>query len=183
MLWISVVCVSRMGSYWSLTPTLPCSSRVMKYDVFIIWGSLGHATWCSGVLASCSGKFNKHWAMVIWSMIPHCLMWDVWREINALTFEENERSIHDLKLSSFKLCLSGHILQVFLPLIFCMIYLIFLPSLLVSLDFFANTIAHYLCALFFFVVSSHLFFNEVLYFSKKGTNAIHFGHCHQWQLQ
>lgn len=47
---------------------------------------------------------------MIWSMIPHCLMWGIWRERNARTFEENERSIHDLKISSFKLCLSGHML-------------------------------------------------------------------------
>ena len=46
-------------------------------------------------LASWSGKFNRHRTTVIWSMIPHCLMWGIWREMNERTFEGNERSIHD----------------------------------------------------------------------------------------
>ena len=38
---------------------------------------------------------------VFWRMIPHCLMWVVWRERNTYTFEGNERSIHELKLLFF----------------------------------------------------------------------------------
>ena len=37
--------------------------------------------------------------MVIWSMIPHNLMWNIWQERNTHTFEGNERSTNDLKLS------------------------------------------------------------------------------------
>lgn len=41
--------------------------------------------------------------MVIWAMtmIPHCLMQGIWREMNASTFEGSERSTRDLKLSFF----------------------------------------------------------------------------------
>ena len=38
---------------------------------------------------------------VLWRMIPHCLMWVVWRERNTYTSEGNERSIHELKLLFF----------------------------------------------------------------------------------
>ena len=33
-------------------------------------------------------------------MIPHSLMWVIWREMNTRTFEGDERSIHELKLLS-----------------------------------------------------------------------------------
>lgn len=39
-----------------------------------------------------------HRSTVIWAMIPQCLMWAIWWERNAHTFEGNERSIHDLIL-------------------------------------------------------------------------------------
>lgn len=40
--------------------------------------------------------------MALWSMIPYCLMWDIWWEQNARTFERRETSIFDLKLLFFK---------------------------------------------------------------------------------
>ena len=38
---------------------------------------------------------------VLWRMIPHYLMWVVWRERNTYTSKGNERSIHELKLLLF----------------------------------------------------------------------------------
>ena len=38
----------------------------------------------------------------IWSIIPHYLMWCLWRERNTRCFEDIERSIPDLKLFFFK---------------------------------------------------------------------------------
>ena len=69
--------------------------------MFTIWGSLGHACGVVELLASWSGKFNRNRSTVIWSMIPHCLMWGIWRERNVCTFEGTERSIHNLMLSFF----------------------------------------------------------------------------------
>ena len=70
------------------------------------------------LLASWSSKSNWHRTKVIWSMVPHCLMWGIWREHNACTFDGNERLIHNLKLTawsflSFRLYLSGQMLRVF----------------------------------------------------------------------
>ena len=38
----------------------------------------------------------------IWSMIPHCLMWGIWRGCNAQTFEGCENSAHGLKFLFLK---------------------------------------------------------------------------------
>jgi len=39
-----------------------------------------------GIVKLWAGKFNKFKSAVIWSMIPHCLMWGIWWETNAHTF-------------------------------------------------------------------------------------------------
>ena len=51
------------------------------------------------LLTSWSWKSHRPKTKVLWSMIPHCLMWIIWRERkrNNCTFEGNERSIHELK--------------------------------------------------------------------------------------
>jgi hypothetical protein len=40
--------------------------------------------------------------LVVWRMVPHCVMWCLWRERNARHFEDSERSIVDLKLLFFQ---------------------------------------------------------------------------------
>ena len=63
------------------------------------------------------GLFGLHWVMpktvtellhcwfgsvgchsVIWKAIPHCIMWCLWQECNARTFEDCELSVVELKL-------------------------------------------------------------------------------------
>ena len=39
------------------------------------------------LLASWPGKFSKHRNGVIWNMVPHCLIWSIWRETNTQIFE------------------------------------------------------------------------------------------------
>jgi hypothetical protein len=46
--------------------------------------------------------FGAHWNMVVWWMVPHCVMWCLWRERNARHFEDCERSVVDLKLLFFQ---------------------------------------------------------------------------------
>lgn len=68
--------------------------------VFLLFGV--QWTMPSGVaelLASWSSKSDRYESVVIWSMIPHYLAWDIWRERNARTFEGSGQSVHDLKLS------------------------------------------------------------------------------------
>ena len=51
-----------------------------------------------GLLAYWQGRFGRHRNGYIWLMVPHCLLWYLWRERNSRRFEDKERSISDLKL-------------------------------------------------------------------------------------
>ena len=44
-----------------------------------------------------SCNFRCHRNIVIWRMEPHCLLWCIWREQNARSFEGRERSILEFK--------------------------------------------------------------------------------------
>ena len=46
--------------------------------------------------------FGRHCNGNIWIVVPHCLMWCIWKERNSRCFEDNERSMPDLKLLFFK---------------------------------------------------------------------------------
>ena len=54
-----------------------------------------------GLLACWQGRLGRHRNGRIWLIVPHCLMWCLWRERNSRCFEDNERSILDLQLFSF----------------------------------------------------------------------------------
>ena len=55
-----------------------------------------------GLLWCWQGSFGHHQNIYIWSIIPHCLLWCLWRERNSRCFEDTERSIPDLKLLFFR---------------------------------------------------------------------------------
>ena len=55
-----------------------------------------------GLLACGQGSFGRHRNGYIWSIVPHCLMWCLWRERNSRCFENIERSILDLNLLFFR---------------------------------------------------------------------------------
>ena len=55
-----------------------------------------------GFLACWQGKFGHHRNRYKWLIVPHCLLWHLWRERNSRCFEDNERSIPDLKLFFFR---------------------------------------------------------------------------------
>ena len=89
------------------------------------------------LIANWSGKFNRLWIKVLWRIILHCLMWLIWRERNACTFEGIERSIHELKLLAFTsffflLCVIGQMLRVFFLSFLYLICLIFVLALLLN---------------------------------------------------
>jgi hypothetical protein len=42
-------------------------------------------------------QYGNRTALCIWRMTPLCLMWCLWREQNARTFEDRETSLLDLK--------------------------------------------------------------------------------------
>jgi hypothetical protein len=51
------------------------------------------------LLASWQGRFGRSDTGVLWKAIPHCLMWCLWWERNARTFDGEENTTPDLKLS------------------------------------------------------------------------------------
>jgi hypothetical protein len=53
-------------------------------------------------LGSPHSNSGRHRSSEIWRAIPHCLMWCLWRERNARSFEGCERSIIDLKSQLLK---------------------------------------------------------------------------------
>ena len=53
------------------------------------------------LLASWQGKFSQHQIIAIRRLVPHCLMWCIWREQNARCFESCEQSILQLKVVFF----------------------------------------------------------------------------------
>ena len=50
------------------------------------------------LFACWQGNFGRHQHINIWRAIPHCLMWCVWKERNARTFEGCEQTVAELKL-------------------------------------------------------------------------------------
>ena len=50
------------------------------------------------------GCFNRHRHrhVAIWRVVPHCVMWCIWRERNARHFEDCELTIPELKLLFFQ---------------------------------------------------------------------------------
>ena len=58
------------------------------------------------LLAYCQDKLGCHQNGHIWLIVPHCLIWCLWRERNNRCFENNERYIPDLKLFFFRISLN-----------------------------------------------------------------------------
>jgi hypothetical protein len=53
------------------------------------------------LLACWKGHLGRYQYLVIWWLVPHCLMWCLKRERNARSFEGCERTIPALKLLFF----------------------------------------------------------------------------------
>ena len=74
---------------WSMVLGLFGLSWVMPHSVL-------------GLLGCWQGSFGRHRNGYFWSIVPHGLMWCLWRERNSRCFEDIERSIPDLKLFFFR---------------------------------------------------------------------------------
>jgi hypothetical protein len=80
---------SMASELWSMVFGLYGLSWVMPSQVLHLW---------TGWQVSLCDSRN----LAVWRMIPHCVMWCLWRERNARHFEDCERSIADLKLLFFQ---------------------------------------------------------------------------------
>ena len=43
------------------------------------------------------GKFARHCHIDVWRPVPHCLIWCIWRERNARSFEGCDSSLLEIK--------------------------------------------------------------------------------------
>ena len=73
----------------------------LVYGFGFICSKLGYAK-VVGLLACWQGWFGQHRNGHIWIIVPHGLMRCLWRERNSKCFEDNERSMSDLKLFFFR---------------------------------------------------------------------------------
>ena len=83
---------------------LPCPVAMdMWAMVFGLFGvSWVMPQYVVGLLACWQGSFGRHRNGYIWLMVPHCLLWCLWRERNSRCFEDKKRFISDLKLFFFR---------------------------------------------------------------------------------
>ena len=83
-----------IASYlWSMILVLFRVSWVIPKSVVELW-----ACW--------EGLFGCHRNGHTWMVIPHCLMWCIWRERNSWSFEDTEISMHNLKFFFFRTLLN-----------------------------------------------------------------------------
>ena len=54
------------------------------------------------LLACWQGRFGHHRNGFVWIVVPHCLMWCIWKERNSRCFEDSDCSMPDLKLLFFR---------------------------------------------------------------------------------
>ena len=63
----------------------------------LVWYLLGDAAKVVDLLDCWSCNFRRHRNIVIWRIVPHCLMWRIWRERNLRSFEDRNWSILEFK--------------------------------------------------------------------------------------
>ena len=55
-----------------------------------------------GLFACWQGRFGHHSNGDIWMVVPHCLLWCIWKERNSRCFEDIKHSMPDIKLLFFR---------------------------------------------------------------------------------
>jgi hypothetical protein len=99
----------------------------------VLWSmvfSLFVVTWVmpEGVLEllACWHSQQGNISAEVWRIVPLCVMWIIWRERNEKCFEDQERSMEELKSCLFKLCSIGPTL--FVPQFSsCLNFYLFVP--------------------------------------------------------
>ena len=81
---------------------------------------------------SWQAMFGWHHNIHFWRLVPHCLIWCIWRERNARSFERCECSTLEVKSFFFALSLIGvwfFVIFLVLPLLFYLIIVILVLDL------------------------------------------------------
>ena len=71
------------------------------------------------LLACWQGKFGRLPNVVSSKVIPHCVMWCLWRKQNSRTFDGCERNVLDLKLQLFRTLFEWLSITVMFLLLIC----------------------------------------------------------------
>jgi hypothetical protein len=115
------------------------------------------------VVAGWRNWFGKHYSEV-WNLVPHCVIWSIWRERNSHTFEDLEHSVDQIIefcMCSLLLFLIRLRLGASQPLLRWGVSLIPYNILL-----FCNSFSYGA----FMLYAHQYFFNKTVYYlSKKGT--------------
>ena len=92
---------SEWGNYWSFISSFALWPMTCGPLCFPFLGYIGSCLEKSSVYYL-AGKAVLGGSRIqksgLWSLIPHCLMWCLWRERNSSIFEDGDRSILDLRL-------------------------------------------------------------------------------------
>jgi hypothetical protein len=76
---------------------LHCSATSGLWNAFFAWFGL-----CWVMPRSVKELFASWWteghsrSAIVWKMVPHCIMWCIWRERNNICFEDSSRSREEL---------------------------------------------------------------------------------------
>ena len=97
--WIGASCVREMVNRLTIFSFIVLLLWI--YGLWF-WAYLVFLGLCHARFWGWQGSFGRHQNGYIWSIIPHCLMWCLWRERNCRCFEDYESSIPDLKLLFFR---------------------------------------------------------------------------------
>ena len=100
--WIGVICASvivKPLTIYSFIVRLLWSCGIWFLVYLVCWVMPMSVV---KLFACWQGRFGRHCNGDIWMVVLHCLMWCIWKERNNRCFEDNERSMPDLKLLFFR---------------------------------------------------------------------------------
>ena len=109
---------------------------------------------------SWQGKFGRHCNIYFWRLVPHCLMWCIWREKNARCFQGYERSFLEIKSFFFHTLFVWSVALSHFSFLF-FLFLFYLIIVILVLDFCPqSTSPMYSGWLFFFLIKFFIIYQK-----------------------
>ena len=84
---------------------------------------------------SWQGRFGRHRNIELWRIVPHCLLWCIWRERNARSFEGCEHFMLEIKFFFFFFSYTLSLIGVWFFVIFLVLpFLLYLIVVILVID-------------------------------------------------